>query len=127
MLSRDEILAMPAGAEIDKLVAEKVMGWKVTQHDGYWVVKNWVVKTGNLPYYSWEWKPSSDIRTTWVVAEKLAKEPRAWIIESINTKDGLMWRAIYWGDDVTLDISVTASTVQLAISQASLIAVMEAG
>jgi hypothetical protein len=39
-MTKDEILNMPAGKEIDALVAEKVMGW------------NWVFRPDNVPEYS---------------------------------------------------------------------------
>ena len=30
-MTRDEILSMPAGRELDALIAEKVMGWFITR------------------------------------------------------------------------------------------------
>lgn len=36
-MTRDEILSMPAGREMDALIAEKIMGWKYNQLGDAWI------------------------------------------------------------------------------------------
>jgi hypothetical protein len=51
-MTREDILAMPAGRELDALVAEKVMGYKYTSD------------------FDRLFKPSTDISAAWEVVEK---------------------------------------------------------
>ncbi len=93
-LTRDEILALPAGRELDALLAEHVMGWGQVQpdcyvHDG----KDWCGTDPNgggyygdtgrkiVPHFS------SDIAAAWQVVERLrldwsefhlSRGPRGW-------------------------------------------------
>lgn len=68
---------MPAGHEIDQLVAERVMGWKYARHNGFDVpVYSYIVgpsEGGSLaPRRSCsDWKPSIDIAHAWEVVEKI--------------------------------------------------------
>jgi hypothetical protein len=54
-LTLAEALALPAGAELDALVAERVMGW-----------------TDSRKLEDWWWKPSTDIRQAWEVLNHVA-------------------------------------------------------
>lgn len=68
-MTRDELLTMPAGRELDRLVAEKVMGqmWQggspIPNYDG-----------------RWPWPPpySTDIAAAWLVANKLGER---WFVD----------------------------------------------
>ncbi len=77
-MTRGEILAMPAGRELDRLVAKKVMGWtNIHDADGYghWTgdppdgyedMFNCAAHCeGELPYYS------ADIAAAWEVVGKM--------------------------------------------------------
>ncbi|ONK21212.1 hypothetical protein BLX87_23065 [Bacillus sp. VT-16-64] len=56
--------------EIDRLIAEKVMGWEFYE-DG----ESWTTENGDHLFFSAcdanEWAPSSDISDAWLVVEKL--------------------------------------------------------
>ncbi|WP_028609213.1 BC1872 family protein [Paenibacillus harenae] len=73
-ITREQILAMEPGRELDALVAEKVMGWTnkilpVTPFDShsapYWCVYG--VKVNPVL----NWSPSSNISASWEVVEHL--------------------------------------------------------
>jgi hypothetical protein len=83
-MTRDEILNMPAGREMDALVAEKVMGWKfIIRDDGhkYWGSQDDGFAHGtqqNDDYYEDDedfhilhWHPSESILAAWEVVEKM--------------------------------------------------------
>jgi hypothetical protein len=67
-MTRDEILAMEPGRELDALVAEKVMGWTVKFMDGIW---GWMYRESernrwyNVPRFT------TDISAAWEVVEKM--------------------------------------------------------
>ncbi|MED4718257.1 MULTISPECIES: BC1872 family protein [Bacillaceae] len=53
--------------EIDRLVAEKVMGWTLKEMTA---TSAWMDSQGGWTLYQM-WKPSTDMRDAWLVAEKL--------------------------------------------------------
>lgn len=64
-MTREEILALKPGRELDALVAEKVMGWD-DSGDGEW--RN----EFDRPIESIRlWRPSTDISAAWEVVEKM--------------------------------------------------------
>jgi len=126
-MSRDEILNMPAGREIDALVAEKVMGWHLaTDKDGW---KKWVdeydcfmrgMKQDDSPFSEDDedfnllhWHPSESILWAWEVVEKLA------FYQIITKANGAGYSAR------VNSIRCEAPTAPLAICRAALLAVME--
>ena len=117
---------MEAGEELDALMAEKVMGWERGKSIG----KDVWCKGRNVICYFHAWKPSTSILSAWEVVQKLAVEPFAWHIESLNLTNGrVVWWACYWGDGKAgeiLDYSADAPTAPLAICRTALLAVMEA-
>ena len=59
-------------AEIDKLVAEKIMGWTLPEETiTYW--SNWRDANGNELRSVKAWQPTSDIAQAWQVIEKLSQ------------------------------------------------------
>ncbi|MCM3110660.1 BC1872 family protein [Lederbergia lenta] len=55
--------------EIDRLIAEKVMGWKYfSPLDEVWT------EDGSLSLKKGEWKPSTNIQDAWIVLEKVCKK-----------------------------------------------------
>jgi hypothetical protein len=61
-MTREQVLAMQPGRELDMLVAESVMGWVV---DGSHLKMN-----GYIAYMA-DFKPSRDISAAWEVEEKI--------------------------------------------------------
>jgi len=61
--------------EIDRLVAEKVMGWEPVYDDGD--IISFITEYGTLLFFSdddeCEWNPSTDIRDAWQVVEKMKR------------------------------------------------------
>ena len=78
-----DILNMEAGRELDRLVAEKVMGWKLVNYETYMPAKTeadyadaanndgWMWEGMAGDGEAWQWKPSTDISAAWQVWEKL--------------------------------------------------------
>ena len=137
-MTRDEMLAMKAGRELDALVAEKVMGWRSTKGwEDCWA-------TGAGPYY-WPGDGrmpvghaafSTDIAPAWKVMEKMVENGYCPAILSDDnghwalSLDG--WQNVPDGDepqDITttflVEAALWADTVPLAICRAALLAVME--
>lgn len=97
---------LPAGPEMDRLIAEKVMGWTLNE-DG-----NWIDGEGEYRYPSPEsfaglsaFGPSTNIAHAWQVVERM----REIIRPSIEYVDGLGWRADFetsygWGETAPLAI-----------------------
>lgn len=76
-MTKDEILAMEAGKELDSLVATKVMNW---------IEKHWESPFGLSKRDSWvdpatgvtlrrvsAWRPSTDLPTAWWVVEEMSE------------------------------------------------------
>lgn len=66
---------MKAGRELDKLIAEKVMGWRMELWPAFSELfppnKVWVGDDANYKYYVENFKPSTNISDSWLVVEKL--------------------------------------------------------
>jgi hypothetical protein len=84
-VTRDEVWALPAGPELDALVAEKVMGWQNVQSADRLVWLGWppgVPMVLNYPngYSGAENIPpySTDIAAAWQVVEKMERTPFVW-------------------------------------------------
>ena len=65
-MTREEILKMEPGPELDRLVAEKVMGWEENRE--FEMDPHGVVKVGEIIDL---WSPSADIAAAWEVVEAL--------------------------------------------------------
>ena len=121
MTTRDEILTMEAGREMDALVSEKVMGYQrgdeLEWSRAYWVDKS-DPKTFRIlgliedTYDELAWSPSTNIDEAWMVLEKFTDVD----IE----KAGENYR-------VTINVFAQADAhrAPLAICRAALIAVLE--
>lgn len=93
---------IPAGPELDRLIATKVMGWELWNYeteqpaeahygsDGF----SWRLPNGKygFEFEAWKWQPSTNIAHAWEVAEKMrasglelciydaAKPTRHWVV-----------------------------------------------
>ena len=147
-MSRDEILNMPAGRQLDALIAEKVMGWEAIRVDYFgedssprqneleeWMAKNELDSIGDyfidVDKNFWvednDWQPSTDIHAAWEVVEKMRNnkyEPcvngECWT--PIEHRMGL-WQADFQNGGPCH--SARADTAPLAICRAALLAAME--
>jgi len=117
-MTRGEILRMEAGPELDRLVAEQIMGWSEGKH--FKVGDFGVVKLGEVIDI---WSPSSDIAAAWEVVKELYDRELG--IEMYGEKK------FPWEAEILIPggrpVSVQAETLPLAICRAALLAVMEVG
>jgi hypothetical protein len=123
-MTKDEILAMEAGKEMDALIAEKVMGWHLVKRENY--RDEWVNADGRyqhpVPRYDgYEddedfhticWHPSESILWAWDVVEKLC-------LSVVPYPGGDKWHA------ADGKVIAFADTAPLAICRAALLVVME--
>lgn len=145
-MTRDEILNMPAGRDIDELVAEKVMGWdhnhKINECEDRWY--SYCEYCGYSPRFE-EVRPgecdtpprySMYIDYAWEVVKKLKSQGWSCSIvwDNLNeAPDDIVKYEWHVGFDFyTDDIAdfkysdADSDSVELAICQAALMAVMEA-
>lgn len=116
-MTREEILNMKAGPELDALVAEHVMEWTVTQHEDYWMAK----RQDGVKLFSWQWKPSQDIEAAWDVMERMKDvHSCVWYHSDVETGETGWWcmMASPYAD-------VLSDTAPLAICLCALIASLE--
>ncbi|MGD6964508.1 BC1872 family protein [Fictibacillus phosphorivorans] len=101
--------------EMDRLVAEKVMGWEPFYQDD--VIVSWITERGEL-FFSTdetsEWNPSADIQDAWLVNEKFFRV-------HIETGNGANEHCVTIRDKVGWMVSYAyAKTVPEAICLAAL-------
>ena len=133
-MTRDEILAMEAGRELDALVAEKVMGFAKVVRDydkrhNTEGLRSFVYDTA----FAWFGKEtprySTDIAAAWLVVEHMGPIPF-----SLRFQPADAWRAgggevycyAHWTCWFEGGKEIDADTAALAICRAALLAVMEA-
>lgn len=133
-ITREEILAMPAGAEMDAMIAEEVMGWHlVVEEDTNWKrywhddenhYQHMAAKDGDNygdgeDFHLIFWHPSQSILWAWDVVERLDSSfslARAWLLEDANWKGYSFWVG---------GVSAFGETAPLAICRAALLAVID--
>lgn len=132
-MTRDEIVNMPAGREMDALVAEKVMGEPkpIYVHPNLHIEYPKESTLGNWRCYNiyehgdvCEWNPlpfSTDIASAWEVVEKLCNKYHVSIWTDF-THYGTALRTL--GIDELVEVTA-APTAPLAICRAALLAVMD--
>lgn len=127
-MTKEEILALPAGRSLDLLVAEKVMGWgkwvwSKNGYEGWGPGWNWENKRENSPHVVY-WRPSDDLNYAFLVVKELTEnkansdfnlsydcgEPPQWLSG---------WYAYFPGPT-----DAVAPTPALAICRAALLAVL---
>lgn len=126
-LTREAIMALEAGPEIDALVAERVMGWTfgcTPDPEGDWA--SWNEPRPDDPTRQREvkcagWSPSTDIAAAWEVVEKMRP-----------THVGSLWTGIDEGHNACFGMYeyeerwAKADSMPLAICRAALLATLEA-
>lgn len=145
-MTRDEIEAMPAGRELDRLVAEKVMGWSIYRYDKdipencYFmlvteqydpVTEDMGLRAGERKTEEEAWNDnyhfSTDISAAWEVVEKIGE--KRFDVEIMRRTDGRYFATcIKVGNplkDRLFEVHAEAGAAPLAICKAALLA-MEA-
>lgn len=153
-MTRDEILKLEAGREIDALISKAIgeqpeILWAIADKDGtgFYDIRSrkvdaeiqlsnspWLVKLEAQVLPIEKWKPySTDIAAAWEVIEQIRKLDKHWS-PGINWDDddgdgNPMWVAsfTYYGDDKNQfqQNEVWSKSAPLAICRAALLAVME--
>ncbi|MNM07386.1 hypothetical protein D3C81_174300 [compost metagenome] len=114
-MTRDEILAMDPGKDLDVLVSEKVMGWK-KGHGSTWIVGK--TTTGKL-IQTWKFRRfSSDISAAWEVADKF-------YYTDVRKVNGTKW-IVRVGIGDGRSYNATGNTAPEAICKSALLAHLEA-
>jgi predicted nucleic acid-binding protein len=117
-MTRDEILAMPAGRKMDALVAENVMGLDLFTPvtDPYFTSQGIYQQVNHIESYS------ADIAAAWEVVEKMVNGK--WRVNIENDINGRKWGCDFKDDPLHTTLCV-ADSLTLAICRAALLAVME--
>lgn len=121
MMDRNEILNMPAGAEMDMLIAEKIFGWERRRMSGplghWWAYmddKNHEGRSADV------WRPSEDIAAAWEVVTHFINTTRE--RPKIDRMAENEWRVQL--NDFDESAVAYSSSAPLAICRAALLAVM---
>lgn len=112
--------------EIDRFIAEKVMGWKLEQYfeDGCYITDEWRAKENKFVCDIENFKPSTNIQDAWIVVEKLREQNIFTDIRmTSNGKYEVSMYELYDQDFEWLAIGVSDRNVSLAICLAALKAV----
>lgn len=128
-MNRDEILNMPAGYEINKLVAINVMGWALVNNHGAAGGKFWIGHGGSFGDISEMYLPdfSGDMNVAWSAIEKLKVSGfEAWLMNEQVYKDfpGQVYACKLYGKGIVC--FCLGETMPLAICRAALLAVVPA-
>ena len=128
-VTRTSVLAMTAGAEMDRLIAKKVMGCRIKRHrsklSGRWLYD--LVIPGGVneidfvdPEGPWGACPrySTEIVTAWQVVNKLCTDGMWWQADGGRFNLPVKFKFSF-GDEVEAD------TIQLAICRAALLTLCE--
>ena len=67
-MTREEILKLEPGPELDRLMAERVMGWE------YDLLRDAWFKDGEGGIWAENWHPSTDIAAAWELIEALRRK-----------------------------------------------------
>jgi hypothetical protein len=132
-MTRDEIMKLEAGEEIDRLVAEKIMGWhlvKRTQGRDEWrsnlddryqhLASRYDGYEDAEDFHTICWHPSESILWAWEVVEQMQEKAFYVCISThfISGFDCVMQKS-------GIDIRASAETSSLAICRAALLALTD--
>jgi hypothetical protein len=116
-MNKEQVLSMPAGRELDALIAEKVMERDVSFHKrGGAFTRSWIDGYGcEDTFYS------TDIATAWRVVDKMCKS--FWIASLVA--DTNLWRVTFYTHTHRKTHEAIDESAPLAICRAALLAVFE--
>jgi ABA sandwich protein len=127
-LTRDEILNMPAGREMDILMIDIVGGElidKAIHYDASMGIRYAIQDDGVWrfqPGLAWLWSPSTDIAAAWEVVKKMPDGFELRLHQHKLIREA--WQAEFH-EPGTENFMVLAATAPLAICRAALLAVLE--
>jgi hypothetical protein len=140
-MTKEEILKMEPGREMDALVAEKVMGW-TKKWNNFSGANDWM-GYGTGTRNDRNWKPSEDISAAWEVVERIKTKDAFQYVGDLHivwggfgenlTPKGPHGQMIYpnalcWLVSIETETNtyrVTANTAPEAICKAALLACLE--
>ena len=134
-MNRDEIFNMPAGREMDRLIAEKVMGLsvydgerKIVRYEGFhgqhkrtYTIPEIYVRVSGVANYSCD-SYSTDIKYAWKVVEKVGSIDELHDVDIRTSIRG--WYCIVFNSFDSFEAN--AETAPLAICRAALLAMVTA-
>jgi hypothetical protein len=111
---------MPAGRELDELVAEQVMGWQTSISWGgsYWI-DGFVVEREKV-----KWNPSTDIAAAWEVVEKMHDSGLKFMVRS-HPISSFLKRVVFCTQDQSSSWEVERPEVPEAICRAALLSLIK--
>jgi len=138
-MTREEILRMEPGPELARLVAERVMGWHLSDPVPLTEVREWLTEDGRITGYDWcppdsphyldnPFEPSTDIAAAWEVVQHLMPEFNFELFSTVDLEDlgKLLWAAEFRGrKHGAIPHTAKAETAPLAICRAALLAVTQ--
>lgn len=117
-MTREEILALSPGRELDALVAEKVMGWE--KDFQCWKDESGRIRTIEATSFG-SFEPSTDISAAWEVVEKMGKKEFTFHAEST----GDLKEVRFMNSDKGIFGEGYSYSMPLSICKAALLAVMD--
>ena len=128
MITRDEILNLKAGREMDALIAERIMGWTLHPNKTHWG-KPHPGMDNFSPSFEWrqvgDFEPSTDISAAWEVVDRIVKLPATVNVQTSNAAGGSICYVQKYPSDLNCIIFEAAPTATLAICRAAMLAISE--
>jgi len=127
-MTREGILGLEPGPELDRLIAERVMGWE--EGVEFFRRNGWIIVNGRrIPNRAagteLDWSPSTDIAAAWEVVKKMLGSGWGCEIYSPNNPCALedidKWVVVFAKSEL-FDYRAKASSAPLAICRAALLA-----
>ena len=125
-MTREQILELEAGPELDWLMAGKVMGWKRTT-DGappgcaYWKDGDGFICATEDPGGNLNWNPSRDIAAAWEVVEDRRRWGWTWKMTGMPGH----WHVALYNEEFEFLSEARAAELTVAICRAALLAMMK--
>lgn len=125
MLTREEIEKMPAGRDLDGLIAQHVFNREVSQN-GEYIITRWGHNPPTIPRGSKSEKTpdySTSLLAAWQVVARMREARFFFCLQDCLPPPAPLWRADFIGKG--LDERAKAESVELAICRAALITAYE--
>ena len=131
-MTKEEILGVKAGPELDLLITEKILGWKRSDSPAFWKCG---AKFALMDRQGYKICPkcqvygySTEIERAWEVVEKMMAKGYNYTIRGNFEGNGKHWCGFdhqNWADSNPIFQSPLCNTLPMAICKAALIAVLE--